>query len=306
MPDAHLFYDSESGLVIFRDEPPAAGLKKHENKAICYFAPLFYDGVVPNATLDMAWRIFFARQGGLVEEVRDAANQLARLDESAAPNTGYVALGASPKLVKWALKSLGKPICTVTVSGIKKGVPPSEAFLSYLQGKISKLGDCEKIVVFDFADTGASLLKIKEDIESTCEKMGRRVPVMTAALGTSPQFHGTKNAENKAAINFEVRSIPNLQQALYKQNTKGSLGRNKVKNAYDGWSDERRGFSETHDKYQDSKATWTTLLGQGLTAIQLTEEDLGRLIEAPPSGDEDEFSSGWSSDEEAGGVESSS
>jgi hypothetical protein len=254
--------------------------------------PVYYKESPQSNNLQEAAKVFKTRAqySELIKDTKHAVTQLKdwKTDLSSEPNNtgpGVLALGASPKLVKWALKDQGFKVATVNASKIKPGMVPTQEFNEYLARKLGKLGQADSVILMDFADSGGSLLKIKEDVKAlrrngTVEPAETTETVHTVALGTSPGFHGEANEANKALIDKVVTDIPNLQHDLDKQRLKNFvLGRNKQKNDYDSWKnttaatrDERMiNGKRSHELYQQQK----TLLRQalGLDVLNVKTED---------------------------------
>ena len=234
----HLVLDPESGFIAARDGAPDNAFP------VALTSPLVFAGIVKvhcaegTSSADLAGpaRTFDIRLGraALFRDTRSAVQQLQEL--YAKDGTGYIAVGGSPKLVKWLLKQRGFSVVTVNASGVALDKSATGEFTAYLGRKLDKLGAPARYVVMDFADTGASLIKLKADIQA----LRPSAEVRAVAIGTSPEFNASKNADNKARIDTVLAGIPDLQKALHEQSLKlYVLGRNKVKNDYATWSTER-------------------------------------------------------------------
>lgn len=239
-PKKHLVLDPQSGQIVVREGDGANNADFPQAlshlSVINGHVSVYCTQETTAAELNRPAQIFEVRHGGaaLFRDTRSAVEQLQ--GQYAKDGTGYVAVGGSPKLVKWLLKKRGFKVVTVNVSKVAPGMSPTPDFLKYLEVKLTKLGNPARIVVMDFADTGGSLIQLKADVARLREDKDIR----TVAVGTSDKFNASYNAANKAKIDVVLVGIPNLSKALTEQQLKlHILGRNKEKNEYESWSKEQ-------------------------------------------------------------------
>lgn len=160
-------------------------------------------------------------------------------------STLFIAVGQSAKPVSWQLKDKGAAVISVNVSSINKNEAPTKDYQAYLQKKIGdKLNGRRSIVVMDYADSGASLRRVKADIKGL-PKMDQ-VQVQTVALGTT-QPHGLAGID----MVFSKSEFNELNEALHGQDLKLVMGRKKVKNDYKTWdAGKNKQFQENPLDYQ--------------------------------------------------------
>lgn len=304
-PIKHLILDKDSDLIAVRDGAGALDSKYRERKS----SRSFFGGLVPvycetdttSEKFEDALKVLTSRmgKGKLFQDVRSAVGQLQEMYGKG--GTGYIAVGGSPKLVKWLLKKRGFAVVTVNVSGVGATGARTEEFTEYLRRKIAKLGSPDRYVLMDFADTGVSLIKLKQDV---LELVGGK-SVSAVAVGTSHEFHATKNQTNKMQIDKILTGIPDLTKALTEQTIKlYVLGRNKEKNPYATWSfaqgDKLAGAPEAgsgikastlSEHYQSQKASIPRLM-----ELDLIEINIESLIEDDTSDSGSDTGSGSCSD----------
>jgi len=190
------------------------------------------------------------------------------------PGSGFISLGASPKLLKWRMRQKFAIIRTVNASKIEAGADPTPAFIEYLKGKLSVLPADKPIVVLDFADSGVSLYQIKRAIQS----IRPDAAIKTVAVGHSEKLLKESNKAYKDDLDrIFNEEIPSLSSSLFKQATKNTLGRSKVRNPYATWSLNSRQADATQAKYRSAKARYLGAFAKG--RFTLSESDLLGILE---------------------------
>jgi hypothetical protein len=204
-------------------------------------------------------------------------------------NAGYIALGASPKLIKWEMKARGLPVCAVNASRGEQSYEPSKEFQEYLERKLQKLGERQPYVLIDFVHTGRSLHFMKQCVSS----LRPQATVYSVATGiwASAVVH---------PVDFEI-NVLKLQNALRTLGTKHLLGRHKPRNPVDCWSAARnheictegrlhtrqwraalqlKGFGNANsaDYYLSQKRLFAESHLLGLPELNLTDVEVGDLL----------------------------
>jgi len=145
----------------------------------------------------------------------------------------------------------------------------------------------------DFADSAQSLYRIKHDIKTVT---GYKFIVESVAIGHSDQLEKHCNRNYKASLaHIFKKEIPTLDNELFTQNTKRTLGRNKVKNPYENWSWRNRLIDKTHKEYRAHKSAHKSMFllpMLNMTTDQLLELQMDYLNSLPPATDDgdDDFS----------------
>ncbi|WGG49421.1 hypothetical protein [Rugamonas sp. DEMB1] len=267
-PRQYLVHNKATNLIEVADIKPASHTDERKSQdVIGGVVAVFCEPGVHADEFSAAIKMFNTRceHKELIENVNSAISQLEewepRLDEiESNERPAVLALGASPKLVKWALKDRGFKVATINASSIPREGAPTPDFNNYVDRKLQKLGDPKSVIVMDFADSGASLLRIRDDVRTLRDDP--RVTVRTVALGTSPAFKSSKNEANRELIDKVVGDIGTLETSLNEQRLKNhSLGRNKAKNYYATWNKADASKLETgsmkgmpaHEFYQQQK-----------------------------------------------------
>jgi hypothetical protein len=236
MPRFHLVLDTETAIIMAQDAQPQAPYTdaRTHPELFSSLVNIWCNPLTTTIEFNAAVAVFAARlnRAPLVRDVASAVQQLQQY--SGKTGCGYIALGGSPKLVKWALKAHGFTVCTVNASKVTEGTKRTPQFETYLERKLSKLGTPATYVVMDFADTGASLRQIKKDVSD----LRPHARVLAVAVGNSPGFLAESKPEFRAGIDHVLTGIPDLTKALHEQTLKFYvLGRNKQKNDYATWND---------------------------------------------------------------------
>jgi hypothetical protein len=175
----------------------------------------------------------FADRVAMGPYVKEIDTLISRLRQRFGDSAGYIAVGASPKLVKWEMKARHLPVCALNVSRGLHGFDPTADFEAYLKRKLDKLGPRSTYVVMDFVNTGTTL----QHIRGIVRRMRPTADVFMAAIGT---------ARDGCANVADFRSAPpNLSQGLFDRATKHFLGRHKPRNHLDSWSAEQNRTSAT-------------------------------------------------------------
>lgn len=196
-----------------------------------------------------------------LSEVATAARELIG---AGGPTAGYLSLGASPKLLKWWLESKGVPVTGLNISGIPAKGKPGAALQAYIRSKIDgPLQGRRPIVVFDYADSGASLWRVKKDIE----KLYRKITVVTVAIGTSHRL--------KHMPDYELNSLKEttLGDMLEHQTMKETLFRSKPKNKYTDWSQAQNSTrTSVTEQYAEQKSRLKDAYIRGLVEVSVPGE----------------------------------
>ncbi|WP_233857418.1 hypothetical protein [Paraburkholderia sp. HD33-4] len=286
MPKKHLVLEQSSGQIVVHDgnRPAESEYSETFRDPNVFFGRVpIYDvkGTKPetrrSAIADFLHRMGYAKLFG---DTCSAVQQL--IQKCGEDGVGYIAVGGSPKLVKWLLKYRGFKVVTVNVSEVSKVElehAPTSDFKRYLARKLEKLGNPGRYIVLDFADTGDSLIKLKRDVKDTLEQAGRSAEVLAVAVGGSPKFFSEKNTTKREQI-IVLDGIPDLTEVLHKQLLKNYiLGRNKAKNPYATWSEEQSKKLEVptqagikdHTHYQTMKTALPKLIGMGRIQVDIVD-----------------------------------
>lgn len=149
-------------------------------------------------------------------------------------NKCIIALGASPKLLKWTMKAKGWPVVNVNISGMSDVSPDikiNEDLKAYLLRKFEKFPNATEYIVIDYADTGTSLVVMQGIIKSI---KGENWPVKLFATGIGPKFKeaNAKRTDDKIT---KVHGLKEMTGALRFQHLKKMVGRPKPKNPVTSW-----------------------------------------------------------------------
>jgi len=152
------------------------------------------------------------------DEINSAADQI--VSRYSPQQYSFLALGASPKIIKWILKKKGYNVAAIGVSKVKGGVLPTEEFIKYVDGKLQKITN-NNIVIMDFVEKGESLVQIKKVVSG----LWKRGAVVAVALGTGAEYNA--QGPYAASIDFIVQNIPDLTVVFEKNIFKETFGRAK-------------------------------------------------------------------------------
>ncbi|MBP5943291.1 MULTISPECIES: hypothetical protein [unclassified Pseudomonas] len=256
-----------------------------------YCFPVWFDKD-DKAALDQIKPLIKVRSDPLLKDVEVVCDQLI----AKYPGSGFLSLGASPKLVKWRMKQKGVTVKAVNVSSIAIGATPSLAFTTYLNGKLPTLPKDKPIVVFDFTDSGASLYQVKRNVQALVPG----TEVKTVAVGHSEKLLKGINRTYKDDLDHIFNeTIPTLSRLLFTQSTKGTLGRAKPKNPYGSWAQSNRGADPTAEQYRQAKIQYQAAFTAG--RFFFTEENLIEIVTtiaeqtAPAEDGADDFEGGYAS-----------
>jgi hypothetical protein len=242
-PRQYLVHNRDTNLIEVADIKPASHTDERRSQdVIGGVVPVFCEPDVHADNFNAAIKMFNTRvkNNELIADVNSAILQLEEWEprlseEENNERPAILALGASPKMMKWALKDRGFKVATINASSIPREGAPTPDFKNYVDRKLQELGEPKSVIVMDFADSGASLLKIRDDVKAL--RGAARLTVRTVALGTSPAFESSKNEANRKLIDKVVEGIPSLETSLNEQQLKNhGLGRNKEKNHYATWN----------------------------------------------------------------------
>ena len=269
MPKFFLALSDDIGQISCSDKKPEGFLAKTHKGVFDGLVTIWCAPSISVKKLEEAGRLFAVRTGRkeLFRDVQSAVEQLAaKYDRD---GTGYIALGGSPKIVKWLLKKRGFNVVTVNVSAVPSEGAASAEFTTYLTRKLDKLGAMAKLVVLDYADTGASLVKIKADVKA----IRPSAHVTAVAVGKSPTY---SNGDISRSGQIDVLTgVPTLQKDLHEQRLKFYiLGRNKIKNPYATWS------AETGARLDDSLMAKKSD-GTNTSFYQNQKADFAKVIDLP-------------------------
>lgn len=181
--------------------------------------PIWHRPQVPAATVLLAVRVLLMRMKGFpFDDINSAVTQIT---SKYLPNQySFLALGASPKMIKWVLKRKGYNTVAISVSKVTAEKPPTVEFIEYLKRKLQKVTN-NNIVLLDFVESGESLVVIK----SILAKLWLRGVVAAVALGTGTKFK--PDGEFAKGIDYVVQGIPMLKSGFEANKYKAMLGRSK-------------------------------------------------------------------------------
>lgn len=256
-PRKHLRYDEQRRMIVAADGPrptdPYYNRQWRHNDFHKSWIPIHHGNRANEYSIQHVvgeWNNYQQNYQPLLRDARHAVCQLRQFYEEDG-GTVYIAVGGSPKLVKWQLKHDGFKVAAVNASGIA-GPKPTDEFQEYLGRKLRRFSDQQRFVIMDFADTGSSLITLKRDVQNildTQQKADLRSDhkVIAVAVGYDPRFKSKKNEANRQGIET-IENIPDLNQAMLQQTLKlHVLGRRKEKNPYDNWSKEKKPYDWSND-----------------------------------------------------------
>lgn len=248
-----LFYNQHKNIIEVLDyQPPAA----HASEVTVGGVPLtvYHSGQAKEEDVLNALKSCLAdnqlRSGMDEATIHSQAGAVATalLEKYNPASTVFVALGQSAKQVSWQLKDKKAAVVNVNASGISELVDPTEPYLQYLKKKISKqLPGKSTVVVVDFANTGASLRRVKADIQGLPGL--EKTAVLTVALGVDPD-----NLPKGIDHVLDTTQHEQLNEALLDQKLKMLMGRSKVSNNYQTWNAaDNENPDPSHESYQLKK-----------------------------------------------------
>lgn len=221
---SYLVYDSASDEIIVADTKPPGYTSMRHLELIFNQVPVWHEPGLPVGTVLLAIRVLLTRKNEFpFAEINSAVAQIVAQyhpDEYA-----FVALGASPKMIKWILKRKGYETVSINVSKVHSNVGTTKEFELYVRGKLDRIRK-NKIVLFDYVNSGEGVAEIKTYLS----RLWNKGPIMAVALGVGPKFQpGGAYAQQ---IDYIVLGIPELTKGFEALTYKKILGRNKVQRDY--------------------------------------------------------------------------
>lgn len=235
MPKRYLYIDLDSQELRAQDERPVDpySVEYKDRRILGGFCSIWLHKQMQESTAYDVIALYMARCEirEYLSDINSIVNQLR--EYSSNDTVGYITIGESPKLIKWKMKIDGFNVITLSVSGIKLLASRTEDFTAYLTEKLNRLSGCGSFVIIDFADTGASLLRIKADIEELRE--GSKVVMVAIAYRGSidAKFAGRENVKVIVGTDKFFLDLHRQHIKLY------VTGRHKAKNDYGTWSTEK-------------------------------------------------------------------
>ena len=216
--------------------------------------PVYHAANVPLSTLRQAYLLFTAKlEIPLLIDVDTVAQAVVARCQV---GTIIMAIGASPKLVKWRLKQMGRVTHTLNVSGVKVNKTRSVHFEQYLRQKLNRIATNSHVLLLDFADTGQALIKIKSDIEELRGDLRVQTFGMYAVRPSK-----LEDQEVFDKVDFKVIPGRTFLPLLQMQAVKVFLGRNKPKNMYSDWSNSLNIQADaSRSQFQDQKRAYAVAL----------------------------------------------
>jgi len=214
----YLVYNHEKDEIEVQAAKPAGYIGRTHQSLVQGLVPVWHASPVNPERVILAIHTMLLRIKDIpFAEVNSAINQIVA---TFLPNEySIAAIGASPKFIKWVLKSKGYNTISIGVSKVKGNVEPTKEFIEYVDRKLLKVTN-RKIAVMDYAKSGESLVKIKNILTGRW-KSGT---VVAIALGVGTDFEGGKY---KSQVDFVVKNIPELTKGFEGTTYKNMLGRAK-------------------------------------------------------------------------------
>lgn len=156
------------------------------------------------------------------------------------PQIVFIALGQSPKPIKWILEYTHlRRVMTINVSNIQKNDVPSKQFLEYITKKLSVYCNYDPPLTFmliDFADKGESLINmrsiLKAQILRVCRNCKHEIDAAGWVLEKTTQ---QKLLDNKVKI-IDTKNGSAFESYLHFQKGKEVFSRSTNKNPLSTWS----------------------------------------------------------------------
>ncbi len=214
----YLVYDSESDQLVALNAEPAGYLGVKDPSFLGGLVSVWHAPPIPVETVRHALQVLLARKGNFpFADINSAVTQIVANyppDENA-----FLALGASPKMIKWILKKKGYNTVAISVSKITAKGEPTQEFEAYVKRKLEKVKR-NSIVLLDFVNSGESMAVMKVYISKLWKG-----PVKAVALGVGTGFK--PEGEYAKSIDFIVKGIPALSTGFEQNTYKQKLGRAK-------------------------------------------------------------------------------
>jgi hypothetical protein len=181
--------------------------------------PVWHEQGLSAETVLLAIRVLLARKTDFpFNEITSAVTQI--VSKYPPNNYAFVALGASPKMVKWILKQKGYQTVSINVSKVSSNATPPQEFEVYVRRKLNKITK-NHMVLFDYVNKGESMAEIKLYLS----RLWNKGQIMAVALGLGPDY--VPNSKYAQQIDYVVAGIPTLTKEFHANTYKQILGRSK-------------------------------------------------------------------------------
>jgi hypothetical protein len=280
----YLVYESASDEIVVANEKPQGFTGTTHQELVGNLVSVWHAPAVSGETILVAIRILLARMRGFpFAEVNSAVEQIV---SKYLPNQySFMALGASPKLIKWVLKRKGYNAVAISVSKVTAKAKPTGEFLEYVKRKLAKITN-NNIVLMDFVESGESLVEVK----SVLSGLWKRGVVAAVALGTGSKFE--PDGAYAAKIDYVVKNIPNLTKGFEMNTYKQILGRNKDMRDYATFPGPVKGgnvLAIQQRQFAAQKSAFARAAELG--PIELNLEEFMEIAESEHSDADDDFDS---------------
>jgi hypothetical protein len=216
----YLVYDQNQRLVnVMADKPNAATLQYSDPSLLSGQIPVWYPQGTPLIDVQKAVRVFIVRTSTSFpfDEIHEAVGQiLGRYNPSF---YSFLALGASPKPIKWVMRRQGVDVVAFSVSKVAAGIAVTAALQQKLQQKLAKL-QFNNVVVLDYTHSGEGLVTIKNLVAQSWQ----RGIVAAVSLGRGPAMTEAFTQQ----INYFVQGTPRLTTCFENNAFKQAFGRAKA------------------------------------------------------------------------------
>lgn len=215
-----LVFHAESDQVVPADDKPHHFVPIYDLQLMCGKVAVWADPSVSADLVRNAINVFLIRIDSEypMNELASAVNQI--VTRYPLGSHSIVALGASPKMIKWMLKRLGYDTIAISVSKVRATSDSTPEFREYVQGKLSKVKR-QNLVVIDFVLEGEGLVRIKQYLM----QLWNPGQVIAVALGAGTKFK--KDGANAPHIDFIIEGIPELTMKFEANQFKTKMGRSK-------------------------------------------------------------------------------
>jgi hypothetical protein len=267
------------------DKPNTATEQYRHNELLSRQVPVWYPQSAPVADVQRATHTFIVRTSKTFpfDEIHDAVWQI--LNRYSPSLYSFLALGASPKPIKWVMRRQGVDVVAFSVSKVAANVPVTDALLQKLQLKLAKIVH-NNIVVLDYTHSGEGLVVIKRLVA----QHWKRGIVAAVSLGRGPDMKAAFIGE----IDYFVQGTPNLTTCFENNTFKKALGRAKPGLTMSSYPNENTG--RVLDVEKDRYAVYKAGFGQAanLPPIDLDTSVAEELMQtANPRSDDDSEEYEW-------------
>jgi hypothetical protein len=279
----YLIYDSPSDAIYVGDEQPTNFMGHTHPDILAGQVSVWHEVTVPTTIVDAAVQVFILRMSKYpFAEINSAVNQI--VAQYNPRDYSFLAIGASPKVIKWILKKKGYNTVAISVSKVTSANESTPEFKEYVQRKLAK-ATASNLVLLDFVESGDSLVQMKNYIS----KLWTRGTVSAAAIGVGAKYKPGTPTTNQ--IDFIVQNIPELTRHFEGNVFKQRLGRNKLPKDYTTYPQpvkDAKVFSKDIKSYAHAKSAFARAAELG--PLDFTLSDLMEELIEGESNDSDDAS----------------